>query len=118
MLQYIMKRVMFSLLVMFAISIIVFSAVRMLPGDVCKIVLATPDVNQKECDAIRAELGLDQPAVKQYVTYMGNALQGDFGKTLLSKRDVGTEIRERIPLTLELTLLATGLGLLLGTVSK
>ncbi len=114
MLQYIVKRVLFSMMVLFAISIIVFSAVRMLPGDVCKIVLATPDVDKQQCDVIRKELGLDQPAVKQYVTYMGGALRGDFGKTLLSKRDVGEEIRSRIPLTLELTLLATCLALVLA----
>ncbi|MBI2764757.1 MAG: ABC transporter permease [Chloroflexi bacterium] len=105
--QYITKRVLFSLLVLFAISVVVFTAVRMTPGDVCKIVLATPDVDQQQCDAIRNELGLDKPAPVQYVKYMGNLLSGDWGKSFFSKREVWGEIRTRIPLTLELTVLST-----------
>ncbi|MGH2599690.1 MAG: ABC transporter permease [Dehalococcoidia bacterium] len=107
MLQYIAKRLLFTALVLWLVSIIVFGAVRLIPGDVCSIVLATPDVDAQQCAAINQELGLDQPAVTQYVRYMGGVLQGDFGTTLISKRDVWTEIRTRIPLTLELTLLAT-----------
>jgi peptide/nickel transport system permease protein len=106
-LQYIVKRLLFTLLVLFAVSIIVFSAVRLIPGDVCRIVLATPDVDARQCDVIRHELGLDEPVITQYFDYMGGVLRGDLGTTLISKRDVWEEIRTRIPLTVELTLLAT-----------
>lgn len=109
--QYIAKRLLFSGLVLFIISIVVFSAVRMIPGDVCKIVLGTPDVEQKQCDTIRSELGLDKPLPTQYLSYMGGIFRGDFGTTLISKRDVWTEMRTRIPLTLELTILATTFAL-------
>jgi peptide/nickel transport system permease protein len=107
MLQYIAKRLLFTALVLWLVSVIVFGAVRLIPGDVCSIVLATPDVDPQQCAAINQDLGLDQPAVTQYFRYMGGVLRGDFGTTLISKRDVWTEIRTRIPLTLELTLLAT-----------
>ena len=112
--QYVVKRCLFALLVLFAISLIVFTAVRMIPGDVCKIVLATPDVDQQQCDVIRAELGFDRPVVQQYLTYMGGLLTGDWGSTLISKRDVWGEISGRIPLTLELTILSTMFALLLA----
>ena len=112
--QYVVKRCLFALLVLFAISLIVFTAVRMIPGDVCKIVLATPDVDQQQCDVIRAELGFDKPVVQQYLTYMGGLLTGDWGSTLISKRDVWGEISGRIPLTLELTILSTMFALLLA----
>jgi peptide/nickel transport system permease protein len=112
--QYIIKRLMFTVLVLFLVSIIVFTAVRLIPGDVCRIVLGTPDVDQAQCNVIRTELGLDKPAVRQYATYMGGVLQGDLGTTLIGKRDVWQEIKTRIPLTVELTLLATGFALLLA----
>ncbi len=114
MLQYIIKRLMFTVLVLWAVSVIVFGAVRLIPGDVCRIVLATPDVPEEQCNAIRADLGLDKPVVTQYLSYIGGVLRGDFGTTLISKRDVWSEIRTRIPLTLELTLLATLFALVLA----
>ncbi|MEO6043386.1 MAG: ABC transporter permease [Tepidiformaceae bacterium] len=111
---YVVKRVLFSLLVLGVISIIVFSAVRLIPGDVCTIVLQTPDVQKSQCDAIERELGIDQPVVTQYFKYMGGVLKGDFGKSLITKRDVFGEMKDRIPLTIELTLLSTILALALA----
>jgi peptide/nickel transport system permease protein len=112
--QYIVKRLLFTLLVLLAVSVVVFGAVRLIPGDVCRIVLATPDADEQQCRVIREELGLDQPVVTQYFRYMGGVLRGDFGTTLIGKRDVWTEIRTRIPLTVELTLLATAFALTLA----
>ena len=112
--QYLAKRFLASLLVLFLISILVFIAVRAIPGDVCKIVLNTQDVDQQQCDAVREELGLDEPVAKQYITYMGGVLTGDWGQALISKRAVWGEIKTRIPLTVELTLLSTGFALLLA----
>ena len=111
---YVVKRVLFSLLVLGVISIIVFSAVRLIPGDVCTIVLQTPDVQKSQCDTIERELGIDQPVVTQYFKYMGGVLKGDFGKSLITKRDVFGEMKDRIPLTIELTLLSTILALALA----
>lgn len=111
---YVVKRVLFSLLVLGVISIIVFSAVRVIPGDVCHIVLQTPDVTAAQCKVINSELGIDQPVVTQYFKYMGGVLRGDFGKSLITKRDVFGEMQDRIPLTLELTLLSTALALVLA----
>ncbi len=112
--QYIAKRVLASLLVVFVISILVFVAVRAIPGDVCKIVLNAQDVDEQQCQAVREELGLDEPVVTQYLKYMGGVLTGDWGQALVSKQDVWTEIRIRIPLTVELTLLSTGFAILLA----
>src|SRR5437879_2702005 len=119
--HYIAKRLAFTLLVLFAVSVVVFTSVRLIPGDICRIVLATSDVDAKQCNAIRVELGLDRTIAAQYLRYMGGVLHGDFGTTLIGKRNVWHEIRGRIPLTLELTLLATGfaisLALPLGVIS-
>lgn len=112
--QYIAKRALASLLVLFIISIIVFLAVRAIPGSVCTIVLQTNDVDKQQCDAINKELGIDKPVVTQYFVYMGNVLTGDFGKSLITKKDVWEEMRVRIPLTIELTLLATSFAVVLA----
>jgi len=112
--QYLAKRVIFSVVVLFVISIVVFTAVRMIPGDVCKIVLNTPDVDEAQCQAIREDLGLDESVVTQYLSWMGGVLTGDWGTTIISKREVWTEIRTRIPLTLELTLLSTIFALVIA----
>jgi peptide/nickel transport system permease protein len=112
--EYIVRRLILSVGVLFAISIIVFTAVRLTPGDVCKIVLNTPDVDKKQCDSIRSGLGLDEPWAKQYVVWMGGALHGDLGTAFISKRDVAGEIRTRIPLTIELTLLSTLFALVIA----
>ena len=112
--QYLAKRLLASLLVLFIISVVVFTAVRAIPGDVCKIVLNTPDVDEAQCAAIREELGLDKPVVTQYVTYMGGIFRGDWGTQLISRRDVWGEMRTRIPVTLELTLLATTFAILIA----
>jgi len=114
MVSYIIKRLLFTVLVLFAVSIIVFSAVRVIPGDVCRIVLATPNVDAQQCNSIRKGLGLDKPVVVQYGNYIGGVLHGDFGTALISKRKVWPEIRSRIPLTLELAALATIFALVLA----
>lgn len=112
--QYVIKRVLFSLLVLWIISILVFSAVRVIPGDVCHIVLATPDVDPQQCAAINSELGLDRSPVTQYISYMGGVLTGDLGTSLITRQDVWGEMRDRVPLTIELTVLSTALALILA----
>ena len=112
--RYILKRLLFAAIVLFAVSVVVFVAVRLTPGDVCKIVLNTPDVDKQQCDTIRAELGLDEPVVTQYFLYVGGLFKGDFGTAFISKRDVWSEIKTRIPLTVELTLLSTLFALVIA----
>ena len=112
--RYLLKRLLFAVIVLFAVSILVFSAVRVIPGDVCSTVLGSAPDDPRQCDAINKELGLDEPAPVQYLRYMGGVLHGDFGKTLLSKQDVWGQISGRIPLTLELTLLSTMFALLIA----
>jgi peptide/nickel transport system permease protein len=105
--RYIVKRLLFAVLVLWVVSIVVFGAIRVIPGDVCRLVAGQPDVSPTQCHAIRSELGLDKPVFTQYVHYMSGVLRGDFGTTMVTKRNVWHEIRSRFPLTIELTLLAT-----------
>jgi peptide/nickel transport system permease protein len=105
--QYIIKRNFFTIVVLWFVSIIVFGAVRIIPGDVCRIVVGSPDVSPAQCQAIKHGLGLDRPVVTQYFHYIGGVLHGDLGTTLVTQRNVWHDIRGRIPLTLELAALAS-----------
>jgi peptide/nickel transport system permease protein len=105
--QYILRRLLLSIPVLVIVSILVFGGVRVIPGDVCRLVLQTPEVNEEQCARVEQNLGLDQPAARQYATWLGGVLRGDFGTSMISRRDVWQEIRSRMYLTVELALLAS-----------
>ncbi len=120
MLQYLVKRLLNVIPVMIVVSIIAFGFVRALPGDPARIV-AGPDAPLSDVELIRQDLGLDRPIVIQYVRFVTDALQGDFGRSIKTKRPISTEIGERFMPTLWLTVCsiawATIVGLLIGVAS-
>lgn len=120
MLDYLAKRLLGIIPVIFAISLVVFAFVHMLPGDPARLV-AGLDASPEDVAAVRSSLGLEGPLWQQYVRFAGNALQGDFGISLKTRRPVITEIGERLMPTVWLTVVAmiwaTVLGLLIGVVS-
>jgi peptide/nickel transport system permease protein len=112
--QYVLKRLLAGIPVLFVISILIFGGVRIIPGDVCRIVLQSPEVDQEKCDVLYARLGLDQPAIKQYFTWITGVAQGDFGTSLISQRSVISQIQNRLGATIELTLFAVVLAVIIG----
>jgi peptide/nickel transport system permease protein len=119
--QYIVKRLLAGVPVLVVISVLIFAGVRVIPGDVCRIVLQSPEVEQAQCDVLYARLGLDQPVIHQYFSWIGNVLQGDFGTSLISDRSVLSQIQGRLGVTIELSLLAVvfavGVGIPVGVYS-
>jgi|DewCreStandDraft_1066081.scaffolds.fasta_scaffold00234_13 peptide/nickel transport system permease protein len=96
-------------------SLIVFFVMRVLPGDAADVILAEEGgrVDPALREQIRNELGLNRPLAKQYVDWLGDALRLEFGHSLIKKHvSVGTELKNRLVPTLELTVL----GMLLATV--
>ncbi len=94
MLRLILTRIVLGLLTLFAVSILIFAATEVLPGDVASAVLgqgATPET----LAVFRQELGLDRSAYVRYMEWFTNAIQGDFGKSLTNKRDIITTITPR-----------------------
>jgi len=93
---------------LFGVSLLVFSVMRLIPGDFVDILIGVgPDVSQAQRDQIARSYGLDQPLPVQYLRWLGNTLQGDLGRSLQSGRPVRAEIAARVPVTLELAALAT-----------
>jgi peptide/nickel transport system permease protein len=87
-------------------SVLVFALMRLVPGDPAVVVLgfkATPEGVR----ALREEFGLDQPVVQQYVRWLGRAARGDFGLDFRQNEPIGRMILDRLPVTIELTLIAT-----------
>ncbi len=103
------KRLGLGLLTLLVVSIIIFSAVEMLPGDLAQEILgqaATPET----VAAFRKELGLDKPPVERYFDWLGGAVQGDFGKSLASKREISDLMSTRLGNTLFLACFAAAIS--------
>jgi len=102
-----------GLLTVFLASIVVFLAIRALPGDPAET-MAGEDQNPAVIAAIRARLGLDKPMPEQYLLYMWHALHGDFGTSISSRVPVSTLLGQTLPVTLQLTVLTMVCGGIVG----
>lgn len=117
MLSYVLRRLGLTLVVLLAVSALVFLMSHLTPGDPATIMLGE---NASSADVVRLrhELGLDRPILVQYGVYVGSVSRGDLGRSIRSGRPVAGEIWERFPPTLQLTVAATALaaaaGILLG----
>lgn len=110
---YLGKKLAQMLPVAFFVTIIVFALTNLLPGDPTVTILgeqATPEQRA----AVRIEYGLDQPAPVRYVTWLTRVVQGDFGRSLRTREDVGQMLAARIPVTLELGFLSILIAVAIG----
>ena len=113
MLNYVLKRLLGLLPTLLIVAVLVFLFVHLLPGDPARLA-AGQEADEATVELVRQDLGLDKPLHVQFVTFFGNALQGEFGKSLRSKRPVSQEISERFLPTLWLTLASMGWSVLFG----
>jgi peptide/nickel transport system permease protein len=120
MLRYIGKRLLLLIPVLFGISIIVFLIMAMIPGDPALAILGA-FANPENTAQLRAELGLDKPLIQQYLIWISNLLQGDFGRSYNLNRPVLDEVLDRLGPTLLLAgvalFICSILGVLGGIVS-
>lgn len=110
---YLLRRLILIIPLLIGLSLLTFIIARVVPGDPVGLAAgpqATPEIKA----ALSREFGLDQPLPLQYITYMGNLLQGNWGQSLYSRRAVWDDLRTYFPATLELTLVAVVLATLLG----
>jgi len=104
--RILLRRVGDMLFVSFGVSILSFLMIRLIPGDAVQLMLgANAEVTQRQIDALRHKLGLDQPFLQQYLAWIGHVLHGDFGTSLTTGRPVLTEIAAAAGVTAELTML-------------
>ncbi|MEM7056193.1 MAG: ABC transporter permease [Pseudomonadota bacterium] len=103
------KRLGLGLVTLFVVSLVIFTAVEMLPGDFAQEILGQA-ATEESVAAIRKELGLDQPAWKRYFIWLGNAVQGEFGISFGNKRPVAEQLENRFANTLFLALVAAAIA--------
>lgn len=113
MLPFIAKRLGFAVLTLFSVLTLVFLIVRILPGDPVLVILGD-QASPASVDALRQRLGLDQPMLVQYGSFLLEAFKGNLGNSMVTGRPVSEEILNVLPYTLELTIAALILGVMLG----
>ena len=105
--RYVITRLLALIPTLFFASLIVFVTVRLIPGSVIDLMLSQNDIAVgKDRANLEAALGLDRPMHIQYLRWIGAALRGDLGRSLWQNTAVTAQLRERLPVTLELGLLA------------
>ena len=113
MLNFVVRRLLAILPVLLAVSLLTFLIASLLPGDLAFVILgdqATPE----NVAALRHDMGLDQPLWWRYLSWLGHVLQGDLGRSFRTGQTVLQAVSERIPVSLELMLMAEFIGLLIG----
>ena len=112
MIAFVLRRLLQTFAVLGVVALIAFSLFNY-TGDPVAFMLGQ-DATLEDRTRLRAELGLDQPSYVQFARFVGNAVQGDFGVSLRQGRKVSTLLRERLPATLELSLVAALIALVAG----
>jgi len=115
---YVARRVLAAVPVLFGVTLAVFSMLFLVPGDPVKMMLAEFVTNPDQVARMREQLHLDEPILVQYGRFVGNAMRGDLGTSIRSRRPVATEIGENVGSTAQLAVasmaIAIGLGIPLG----
>lgn len=113
MIGYILRRLLIAIPVLLGVLLVVFLLVRLVPGEPCTALLgerATPEA----CERFNEANGLDEPIIVQLAIYAGNFLTGDLGESIRFSRPVSEIIIERLPVTLELTIAALSVAVVVG----
>lgn len=113
MVQFITRRLLLIIPVLFIILVVVFALARAIPGDPCKSILGEK-ASAATCERFAREHGLDQPIPVQFGIYMGKVLQGDLGTSIRFGRPITQILVERLPMTNELGITAMILALMVG----
>jgi peptide/nickel transport system permease protein len=117
MVSYLVRRLIQSFFVLILVSLLVFAAMRILPGDPIRMLLTQSqetEITQQQIDFMRHQYGLDKPLFVQYFIWLGGVFKGDLGRSILNHVPVANEILRRLPITLNLGLPAFFLGIILG----
>lgn len=111
---YLARRLVATVPVLFGVTLAVFSMLHLVPGDPVKMMLSEFQTNPQQEALLRSQLHFDEPLPQQYGRFVWNALHGNLGYSIRSKRPVTTEIRQNLPSTLALALTGLLISMTLG----
>src|SRR5450432_577443 len=121
--QYVLKRVLLTIPTLIGAAALVFLLMRLIPGDICLVRLGGggSSFDPRALANCHAEIGIDRPWILQFLEFIWGAMRLDFGTSMWSGKPVITEIAARLPISLEIAIMATvvavGLAIPLGTIS-
>ncbi|MBV9580859.1 MAG: ABC transporter permease [Chloroflexi bacterium] len=104
--RYLVRRLLLLVPTLLGVTIVVFVLVRLLPGDAATLQLQDAKASAADEAALRAQLGIDKPIYLQYADWLGTLLHGDLGHSFRTKQPIAQELSARIPVTLELGVVA------------
>jgi peptide/nickel transport system permease protein len=110
---YLLKRLLLAFPVLFGVSLVVFTMIRLIPGDPAQV-MAGQAATEEVVREIRESLGLDRPVVVQYALFLGNAARGNLGHSLFNRAPVIEELAQRFPRTVRLALASMVVASLIG----
>ncbi|EJL26413.1 nickel ABC transporter permease [Brevibacillus sp. BC25] len=111
--QYIVKRLLSGIIVLFGLSVFTFLLIHLIPGDPVRIMLGQR-ATVEQIESLRGELGLNKPLVVQYLDYASGVLKGDLGTSLKTGRPVSTEIADRFPATAKMAVGSLVVAVVIG----
>ncbi|MGD9915434.1 MAG: ABC transporter permease [Rhizobiaceae bacterium] len=112
-LLFLLRRVLWSLLVLFGLSVVIFAIARGIPGDPARLALG-PRASVEQVEELREKLGLNRPMIEQYGLFVAGLAQGDLGRSLLTERPVNDDIRDTFAATFELVLATITIAFVIG----
>ena len=111
--RFVLKRLALFVVALFGLSVVVFAALRILPGDVASV-MAGVNSPPERVTQLREQLGLDRPLIAQYFDWMSALARGDFGTSILTGRSVTSLVGARASITFPLIILALLIALVIG----
>jgi peptide/nickel transport system permease protein len=112
-LEFVIRRIIGAIFVLFGVSIITFSLARVVPSNAAALYIG-PRARPEDIKRVEEQLGLNEPLPVQYGVYMRDLLKGDMGTSIGSKRPVTQELSDRLPATMELLLVGMGIAIVFG----
>ena len=111
--QYLMRRLLLVVLTLFGVSFLVFAVLRIIPGGVENAILGD-QASPEQFAALRKSLGLDKPITTQYVSWIREVITGDFGESVVTKRSISADMKQRMPVTFQLGVMAMIVSILIS----
>jgi peptide/nickel transport system permease protein len=112
--RYLLRRLLGTLPTLLGVSLIVFTLIRIIPGDAATVLVGETGKDTGARDALRHELNLDQPYPQAYLEWLGNVAHLDFGNSLVTGAPAANQLASRVPVSIELAVLALAVTLVIG----
>lgn len=113
--RYLARRLVSLIPVLIGMSLLIFGAMRLLPGDIVDVMVGMQSsATDEQRQAVEQQYGLDQSLPEQYLRWMGRVVQGDLGLSMRTKQPITDDLLRKLPVTVELAILSISLALLIA----